>query len=156
MTKTSQDTLTIGELARRSGATVATLRFYEEKGLVHATRTVGGTRLFTRHSLRRVSMVRLGVQLGIPLAEIAVAFEALPLDRPPSRADWQTISCAWNAQVEGRIQALEQIRDRLSDCIGCGCLSLGTCSLLNQDDALGADGPGPRRVLPAEVDGAGS
>jgi MerR family redox-sensitive transcriptional activator SoxR len=156
VTKNSQDALTIGELARRSGATVATLRFYEQKGLVHSTRTAGGTRLFARHELRRVSMVRLGVQLGIPLADIGVAFEALPLDRPPTRADWQAISSAWNAQVEGRIQALERIRDRLADCIGCGCLSLGTCSLLNQDDALGADGPGPRRVLPTEAGTADS
>lgn len=149
MTKNSQDTLTIGEVARRSGATVATIRFYEQKGLVQSTRTVGGSRLFARHALRRVSMVRLGVQLGIPLAAIAIAFEALPTDRPPSRADWQTISTAWNSTVEARIDELARMREKLTDCIGCGCLSLGTCSLLNPDDALGGQGAGPQRVLPA-------
>lgn len=149
MTKSSQDTLTIGEVAQRSGATVATIRFYESKGLVHSQRTVGGTRLFARHALRRVSMVRLGAQLGIPLAEIATAFEALPFDRPPSRQDWQTISTAWNEQVEGRIAALVRMRAKLTDCIGCGCLSLRTCSLLNPDDLLGDAGPGPQRVIGA-------
>lgn len=149
MTKNSQDALTIGEVAKRSGATVATIRFYESKGLVQATRTVGGTRLFPRHTLRRVSMVRLGVQFGIPLRDIAEIFAELPTDRPPSRDDWQRISNAWNAEVERRIETLTRMRDRLSDCIGCGCLSLGTCSLLNPDDSLAADGVGPRRVLPS-------
>ncbi|RKR76664.1 redox-sensitive transcriptional activator SoxR [Frondihabitans australicus] len=147
MTKNSHDSLTIGEVARRSGATVATIRFYESKGLVHSGRTVGGTRVFARHALRRVSMVRLGVQLGIPLADIATAFESLPVDRAPSREQWQTISSAWNAQVEERIRTLAAMRAKLTDCIGCGCLSLGTCSLLNPDDALGDEGPGPQRVL---------
>jgi MerR family redox-sensitive transcriptional activator SoxR len=148
VTKNTADTLTIGEVAKRSGATVATIRFYESKGLVHATRTVGGTRMFPRHTLRRVSMVRLGVQFGIPLAEVAAIFDELPSDRPPSREDWQRISDLWNAHVERRIETLTRMRDQLTDCIGCGCLSLGTCSLLNPDDALGTDGVGPRRVLP--------
>lgn len=148
MTKRPDDSLTIGEVARRSGATVAAIRFYESKGLVQATRTAGGTRLFPRHTLRRVSMVRLGVQFGIPLAEIAAIFAELPVDRPPSRADWQRISNSWNAHVERRIATLTKMRDQLTDCIGCGCLSLGTCSLLNPDDALGTGGTGPRRVLP--------
>ncbi len=147
MTKNPGDTLTIGEVAHRSGVTVATIRFYESKGLVHSTRTVGGTRLFARHVLRRVSMVRLGVRLGIPLSEIAETFTALPDDRPPTRADWQTISEAWDARVETRIRTLEAMRATLTDCIGCGCLSLGTCSLLNPDDTLAGEGPGPQRVL---------
>jgi MerR family transcriptional regulator, redox-sensitive transcriptional activator SoxR len=146
MTKNSIDTLTIGEVAKRSGVAVPTIRFYESKGLVHSSRTVGGTRLFPRHTLRRVSMVRLGVSFGIPLAEIARLFASLPVDRPPSRADWQQISSAWDHHVERRIQELTKMREHLSDCIGCGCLSLGTCALLNPDDALAARGPGPVRT----------
>lgn len=149
MTKTAGDALSIGELAKRSGATVATIRFYESKGLVQSTRTVGGTRMFPRHALRRVSMVRLGVRFGIPLADIAAMFDSLPVDRAPSRADWQRISNAWNTHVEERLATLTRMRDQLTDCIGCGCLSLGTCSLLNHEDELAGDGAGPQRVLPS-------
>ncbi|GAA4681474.1 redox-sensitive transcriptional activator SoxR [Frondihabitans cladoniiphilus] len=151
MTKKATEGLSIGEVAKRSGVSVPTIRFYESKGLIgEASRTVGGSRTFPRHVLRRVSMIRLGVQFGIPLAEIKDIFESLPTDRPPTRADWQRISTAWNAEVDERIATLTRMRDKLSDCIGCGCLSLGTCSLLNPGDALAVEGPGPQRVLTAE------
>jgi MerR family redox-sensitive transcriptional activator SoxR len=139
------DLLGIGEVARRSGVSVPTVRFYEEKGLVTSVRDGGNRRLFERHVLRRIAVVRAGQRFGMGLAEIAEALAGLPVDHPPTKRDWQRMSRTWHAALTARIEAMERVRDGLSSCIGCGCLSLRSCPVYNHDDELAAEGPGPRR-----------
>ena len=140
-----RDLLTIGEVAARSGVTVPTVRFYEERGLVTSVRTAGNQRRFERHTLRRIAVVRAGQRFGLTLAELADALAHLPDDRPPTRRDWTRLSARWHALLTERIEAMIAVRDGLRSCIGCGCLSLRTCPVYNQADALAAEGPGPRR-----------
>lgn len=139
------DLLAIGEVAHRSGVSVATVRFYEEKGLVESVRTSGNQRRFERHVLRRIAVVRAGQRFGLSLAEVARALEALPHDRPPTKHDWERMSRQWHDLLSARIEALERVRDGLSGCIGCGCLSLRSCPVYNPDDELADEGPGARR-----------
>lgn len=136
--------LTIGELSVRSGVAPSALRFYEERGLIRADRTSGNQRRYPRAMLRRVALVRAGRSAGIPLARIREALDSLPAGRTPSRRDWERLSLAWRADIDRRISTLEAIRDRLSTCIGCGCLSLDRCGLLNPDDEAAALGAGAR------------
>lgn len=138
------DDLTIGELSVRSGVAPSALRFYEERGLIRADRTSGNQRRYPRAMLRRVALVRAGRSAGIPLARIREALDSLPAGRTPSRRDWERLSLAWRADIDRRISTLEAIRDRLSTCIGCGCLSLDRCGLLNPDDEAAALGAGAR------------
>lgn len=139
------DLLPIGEVAARSGVSVATLRFYEERGLVESTRTAGNQRRYERHVLRRIAVVRAGQRFGLSLTEIGDALESLPHDRPPTKRDWQRLSRGWHALLTDRIEAMVRVRDGLSSCIGCGCLSLRACPVYNPEDELGAEGPGARR-----------
>ena len=139
------DLLTIGEVATRAGVSVATVRFYEELGLVRSTRTVGNQRRFERHVLRRIAVVRAGQRFGLGLAEIGQALAPLPDDRPPTKRDWTRLSRQWHALLTARIEAMERVRDGLAGCIGCGCLSLRACPVYNPQDELAADGPGARR-----------
>jgi MerR family redox-sensitive transcriptional activator SoxR len=139
------DLLTIGEVAERSGVSVPTVRFYEERGLVTSTRTHGNQRRFERHVLRRIAVVRAAQRFGLTLAEVAEALETLPHDRPPTKRDWARMSARWHAALSARIEAMERVRDGLSSCIGCGCLSLRSCPVYNHDDELAEEGPGPRR-----------
>ncbi|MBM6404473.1 redox-sensitive transcriptional activator SoxR [Phycicoccus sp. CSK15P-2] len=143
------DLLAVGEVAERSGVSVPTVRFYEEKGLVTSVRTAGNQRRFERHVLRRIAVVRAGQRFGLTLAEIAEALAALPEDRPPTKRDWARMSRRWHDALSARIEAMTRVRDGLSSCIGCGCLSLRTCPVYNEDDELSAEGPGPRRWPPA-------
>lgn len=138
--------LSVGQLSARSGAAVSALHFYESKGLISSTRTAGNQRRYSRDALRRVAFVRAAQRVGIPLAVIRDALAELPDERTPNRADWAGLSEVWRAELEERIGQLQELRDRLSDCIGCGCLSLETCALSNPDDSLGAQGPGARRL----------
>ncbi|NHA68976.1 redox-sensitive transcriptional activator SoxR [Phycicoccus flavus] len=147
------DLLPIGEVAARSGVSVPTVRFYEEKGLVSSVRTGGNQRRFERHVLRRIAVVRAGQRFGLSLAEIADALAALPPDRPPTTRDWERMSRRWHDDLTARIEALTRVRDGLSSCIGCGCLSLTSCPVYNHDDELAAEGPGPRRWPPVTRDG---
>jgi MerR family redox-sensitive transcriptional activator SoxR len=140
-----RDLLPIGEVAARSGVTVATVRFYEERGLIRSVRSAGNQRRFERHTLRRIAVVRAGQRFGLSLAEIADALGALPEDRPPTKRDWTRLSSRWQALLTERIEAMTRVRDGLESCIGCGCLSLRTCPVYNRDDELAAEGPGPRR-----------
>ena len=142
------DWLTIGELARRSGVAVSALRYYETLGLIAAERTSGNQRRYPRHMLRRVSLVTVAKRLGVPLADLQEALVTVPLDRTPSQADWQRASRVWKRSLEERRRAIEQLERQLTSCIGCGCLSMRSCALLNPDDALGAVGPGARRLTP--------
>ncbi|HEX5755376.1 MAG TPA: redox-sensitive transcriptional activator SoxR [Arenimonas sp.] len=139
--------LTIGELAARIGVAVTALRFYEQRGLISSSRSAGNQRRYPRDTLRRVAFILAGQQVGIPLQRIGEALQSLPAQRVPNRADWTQLSRGWRAELEQRIDQLEQLRDKLDSCIGCGCLSLRACRLYNRDDVLAAEGSGPRRYL---------
>ncbi|MFI2102331.1 redox-sensitive transcriptional activator SoxR [Isoptericola sp. NPDC019693] len=148
--------LTVGEVSARSGVAVSALHFYERRGLIASRRTSGNQRRYRRDVLRRVSFIRVSQRVGIPLARIAEALGTLPADRAPNVRDWERLSTAWRADLDARIGQLERLRDDLTDCIGCGCLSLSRCVLANPHDALGDDGPGPRRLLVDEPDRPGA
>jgi MerR family redox-sensitive transcriptional activator SoxR len=136
--------LLIGDLARRAGVAASALRFYEEQGLIAGTRSSGGHRLYARDALRRVAFIRAAQAVGLGLAEIRQALASLPDGRTPNKADWQRLGRAWQPLLDARIQALQRLRDQLSSCIGCGCLSLKACALYNPADGAGERGPGAR------------
>jgi MerR family redox-sensitive transcriptional activator SoxR len=142
-----QDSLTIGELAARSGVAPSALRYYERLGLIRARRTSGNQRRYERAELRRVAFIRIAQQVGVSLDEIRAALAELPDSRTPTRADWERLSRRWRRRLEEQIALLERLRDNLTGCIGCGCLSLRTCRLYNPQDQLAAVGPGPRRLI---------
>ncbi|GLZ10736.1 redox-sensitive transcriptional activator SoxR [Actinomadura sp. NBRC 104425] len=139
--------LTVGQLAERSGVSVSALHFYESKGLISSRRTAGNQRRFSRDTLRRVSFIKVSQRIGIPLSEIKKALATLPEGRTPTVEDWARLSETWRADLDERIAQLERLRDDLTECIGCGCLSLNKCALANPYDRLGDEGPGPRRLL---------
>ncbi len=141
--------LTIGDMAARSGVTQSALRFYEREGLIRSTRTGGNQRRYERHELRRVAFIRIAQQVGVSLEEIREALAALPENRTPTRADWAHLSARWQKKLEERIVMMERLRDQLTGCIGCGCLSLQKCKLVNPQDSLAARGAGPQRILHA-------
>lgn len=138
-------TLGIGEVARRSGLAVSALHFYERRGLIRSVRSAGNQRRYARDVLRRLAVIRVAQRVGVPLEAIRLAFAGLPDERTPTRAEWARMSAAWRGELDARIRDLQHLRDQLTDCIGCGCLSLRRCRLNNPDDALGAEGDGPRR-----------
>ncbi|MFC9909188.1 redox-sensitive transcriptional activator SoxR [Streptomyces sp. NPDC059862] len=139
--------LTVGQLSARSGAAVSALHFYESKGLISSRRTAGNQRRYTRDTLRRVAFVRAAQRVGIPLATIREALAELPEERTPTREDWARLSEAWRSELDERIKQLNRLRDHLTDCIGCGCLSLDTCILSNPDDAFGERQSGSRLMV---------
>lgn len=139
--------LTVGQLSARSGAAVSALHFYESKGLISSRRTSGNQRRYGRDALRRVAFVRAAQRVGIPLATIREALAELPEERTPDRDDWARLSQAWRKELDERINQLGRLRDHLTDCIGCGCLSLETCVLSNPDDIFGERMSGSR-LLP--------
>lgn len=136
--------ITIGELSRRTGVATSALRFYEERGLIRSARTAGNQRRFARATIRRVSVVRAAQRCGISLDEVQSVLAKLPADRTPTAADWRVLSESWRWRLDERITALEGLRDKLTGCIGCGCLSLDRCWLLNPDDEAGLSGVGAR------------
>jgi MerR family transcriptional regulator, redox-sensitive transcriptional activator SoxR len=136
------DELTIGELSSRSGVAPSALRFYEARGLIGAHRTSGNQRRYDRATLRRVALIQAGRAAGIPLEEIRATLETLPSQRTPTRRDWERLSRGWRADIDLRIATLQALRNRLTTCIGCGCLSIDRCSLLNPDDEAATFGPG--------------
>ncbi|CAN5866410.1 redox-sensitive transcriptional activator SoxR [soil metagenome] len=139
--------LSIGEVSRRTGVATSALRFYEAEGLIFSTRTDGGQREFTREMIRRVSFIRVAQQVGLSLGEIRAALASLPNSRTPTAQDWERLSRKWRPRLDAQIGLLERLRDRLDSCIGCGCLSLGTCRLMNPGDHAAERGPGPRYIL---------
>ncbi|PWC46903.1 redox-sensitive transcriptional activator SoxR [Azospirillum sp. TSA6c] len=141
--------LTVGEVARRSGVAVSTIHFYEAQGLIRSWRNPGNQRRFSRDVLRRVAVVKVAQRLGISLASIADALNALPEDRTPTTADWRRMSERWREELDDRIAKLTKLRDNLDGCIGCGCLSIRDCPLRNPWDELGDSGAGPRLLDPA-------
>jgi MerR family redox-sensitive transcriptional activator SoxR len=141
------DMLTIGEVAERTGVATSALRFYETKGLLRSERTTGNQRRYPRSTIRIVSVIRAAQSVGLTLDEIREALSSLPGGRAPTRADWERLSRGWRDRLDGQIQRLEALRADLSDCIGCGCLSLKACALYNPQDSASQAGAGPRYLL---------
>jgi MerR family transcriptional regulator, redox-sensitive transcriptional activator SoxR len=139
--------ITIGELARRSGVATSALRFYESRGLIASSRTNGRQRRFARPTLRRVAFIQAAQRVGLSLEEIATALHTLPERRTPTKADWALLSRSWKSLLRSRIEELETLQTRLTSCIGCGCLSLKTCGLLNVNDRAAKRGSGARYLL---------
>lgn len=138
--------LTPGEMSVRSGVAVSALHFYEREGLIASRRTTGNQRRYSRETLRRVAFIRMSQRLGIPLSRIRDALSTLPSDRIPTSKDWARLSAGWRQDLDDRIVHLQRLRDNLTGCIGCGCLSLKVCALANPGDTLAGQGPGAVRL----------
>ncbi|MFT7838201.1 redox-sensitive transcriptional activator SoxR [Saccharothrix sp. BKS2] len=147
------DTLTIGQVADRSGVPHTALRFYEERGLIASERTAGNQRRYARSVLRRLAFIRTAQRVGLSLEDVQQALAALPDGRTPTKSDWSRLSTTWQAELDARIDALQRLRDRLTSCIGCGCLSLRSCYLHNFQDEQAANGPGAPKLKPASEGG---
>lgn len=139
--------LTVGEVARRSGVAVSTVHFYEAKGLIRGWRTEGNQRRYPRAVLRLIAIVRLAQRAGIPLATVKAHFDEIATDRAITLSEWRRLSLSWRDIIEDRIISLQQLRDELEHCIGCGCLSITECPMHNPEDALAHEGAGPRRLI---------
>lgn len=148
----TEETLSIGDVATRSGIATSALRFYESQGLVDATRSDGGQRRYERDVLRRVAFIRVAQRVGLTLDEVRAALATLPDERTPTAKDWARLSRLWRPRLDDQIAVLVALRDQLSSCIGCGCLSLRTCALYNPDDGAAALGTGPRYLLGDSAD----
>ncbi len=154
----AQQFITIGELAKRSGVSVSTIRFYEEKQLIWSIRTNGNQRRYVRAMLRRIAIIKVAQLVGISLEEVKQAFSVLPDRKMASKQDWENMSNLWKNQLEEKIQILLQIRQQLDWCIGCGCLSLDQCPLRNPDDYYASQSNGAHfqkiqyRIEPLEAE----
>ncbi len=133
---------TPGKVAERSGVTVATLHFYEDKGLIRSWRNAGNQRRYKADVMRRIAVIKAAQKVGISLGEIRVALATLPDERTPTQKDWQRLSRQWRGVLDARIAYLERLRDTFTGCIGCGCLSMKNCPIYNADDKLAEEGPG--------------
>jgi MerR family transcriptional regulator, redox-sensitive transcriptional activator SoxR len=140
--------LTIGQLAERSGVATSAIRFYESKGLISSERTTGNQRRYLQSTLRRVAFIRTAQRVGLSLEEIGEALSTLPGNRTPTKSDWHRLSKTWRPRLDEQIRRIELLRERLDGCIGCGCLSLRSCALTNPGDTLAAYGPGAVRLEP--------
>lgn len=143
------EVLTIGQVAARSGLAPSALRYYEAQGLIEATRTAGGARRYPRSVLRRLAVIRAARNVGLSLPEVRSALASVPGGRPPTVVDWARLSQDWRNRLDEQIAALTQLRDGLTSCIGCGCLSLERCALSNPGDVAARDGAGARWLAPA-------
>ncbi|WP_433299286.1 redox-sensitive transcriptional activator SoxR [Actinoplanes sp. CA-030573] len=141
------ESLTIGDFAARSGVAASALRYYEREGLIRSTRTAGNQRRYARAELRRVAFIKIAQQVGVSLDEIREALAELPDERTPTKADWARLSAHWRGRLEERIVLMQRLRDQLTGCIGCGCLSLQRCNLINPADRLAARGTGPQMIV---------
>lgn len=144
----SDEGMTVGEIATRSGFSGSAVRYYEREGLISAERTAGGQRRFARSELRRLAFISAAKHIGLTLDEIRAALATLPAERTPTKADWTAISNAWRSRLDDEIAALEKLRDGLDECIGCGCLSLQRCHLSNPQDIVASGGPGAVYLSP--------
>jgi MerR family redox-sensitive transcriptional activator SoxR len=140
--------LTVGEVAARSGVAISAIHFYESKGLIKGWRTVGNQRRYPREVLRRVAVIKVSQRVGIPLSAIRQALLSLPKGRTPTSEDWGILSARWRSDLDERITRLKKLRDDLTSCIGCGCLSLDSCPLYNPEDRCAKKGPGPQLLDP--------
>ncbi len=146
MNRRSDELLSVGDVSRRTGVAVSALHYYEQLGLISSQRTAGNQRRYPRHMIRRVSLILVSRRLGISLADVREAFSGLPHDRAPSPRDWARISRRWDDRLAAKRFEIEQLRRELLGCIGCGCLSMTSCTLLNAQDVLGGRGRGPLRL----------
>jgi MerR family redox-sensitive transcriptional activator SoxR len=138
------DLLTIGDVSRRSGVASSALRFYEDRGLIASVRAGSGHRRYPRAVLRRIAFIAFAQRVGLTLEEIGAELDRLPPDRAPNRRDWSRLSSSWTARIDERIAELQRLKLGLTECIGCGCLSLERCRLANPGDRASRLGPGPR------------
>lgn len=136
--------LTIGDTARRSGLSIPTLRYYEQRGLIASSRSAGNQRRYPRHVLRRLAFITAAQRVGLSLGEIAELLDTLPSGRAPTRSDWTRLSRPWRHRVAARIDELRALQDTLDGCLGCGCLSLTRCKLYNPRDEAAGEGAGSR------------
>ena len=143
----TDDWLSIGLVAERTGVAPSALRYYEREGLIESARTTGDQRRYHREVLRRVAFIRIAQRVGLTLEEIRDALASLPAGRTPTKADWARLSQSWRPQLDAQIGVLQRLRDELTSCIGCGCLSLKACALYNPEDAAATYGAGPRYLL---------
>lgn len=139
-----EQSLTIGELAKRSGVATSALRYYEERGLIESARTAAGHRRYDRSVLRRVAFIVFAQKIGLTLEEVARELHRLPNNRVPTKSHWAALGKTWTSAIDARIAQLEVLRDSLTSCIGCGCLSLRRCKMVNPGDEAAELGPGPR------------
>lgn len=144
----SRDVLSISQVAERSGFAASALRYYEDQGLISASRSPGGVRRYERSVLRRLAFIRAASSIGLTLEEVRAELDRLPSGRTPNRADWQRISRHWRLRLDERIEALERLRDGLDSCIGCGCLSLQRCRMSNPGDVAALSGTPGASYLP--------
>lgn len=144
----SRRPLKIGEVVKRSGVPASTLHYYEAQGLLRSTRTPGNQRQYARSVLRQLGVIKAAQRVGVPLSEIAERLAELPEGQAPSDKDWQRLASHWRKDLDDRIERLTLLRDRLTGCIGCGCLSVKACPLFNPDDEKGREGAGPRYLEP--------
>ncbi|WP_354639508.1 redox-sensitive transcriptional activator SoxR [Kitasatospora camelliae] len=157
MAPSRHDLLTIGQLSTRSGLAASALRYYESLGLIRAERTAGNQRRYPRATLRRIAFVRAAQQVGLSLEEARTALDRLPEDRAPNAAEWARAAAAWQQRIDHQIAQLELMKQKLTGCIGCGCLSLSRCALYNAGDRAGRSGPGARYLLTGDPeDGPGT
>lgn len=133
----------VGKVAKRCGVNVSTLHFYEDKGLIHSWRNQGNQRRYQKDVIRRVSVIKAAQKVGISLGSIKQALATLPENRTPDTGDWEVLARHWKSELDAKIASLEKLRDSLSGCIGCGCLSMNNCPIYNADDKLASKGPGP-------------
>ncbi len=135
--------LSVGRVAKRCGVNVSTLHFYEQKGLIHSSRNAGNQRRYKAEVLRRVSVIKAAQKMGISLEEIKSALATLPDNRTPTARDWASLSANWRDELDERIAYLQRLRDLMTGCIGCGCLSMKNCPIYNENDGLASEGDGP-------------
>jgi MerR family transcriptional regulator, redox-sensitive transcriptional activator SoxR len=145
--KNQYDILSIGEVAKRTGLSIPTIRFYEAEGLISVSRSSSGARQFRRSELRRLSFILAAKNLGFSLLEIKGTLNTLPKSRTPTKRDWELISSSFSEKINQRIRLLERLNSKLDSCMGCGCLSLENCHLYNENDYVEAEGDGPQFVL---------
>lgn len=143
----SDELLSVGQVAERCGVAVSAVRYYDDIGLVHSTRTSGGQRRFARDTIRRIAFVTAAQAVGRSLDEVRTALESLPEQRTPTHADWNRVATSWRPRLDEQIERLVALRDQLDACIGCGCLSLERCAMYNPTDVAAHLGSGPRYLL---------
>jgi MerR family redox-sensitive transcriptional activator SoxR len=144
------DLLPVGEVARRTGVAVSALHYYEQLGLIASTRTASNHRRYPRFMIRRISLILVAKRLGIALADVTEVLATLPMDGLPTSRDWHHVSKRWQSQLDAKRREIERLQRELTGCIGCGCLSMKSCRLLNPNDTLAETGPGPVRVMGSE------
>lgn len=141
--RSTQKKLSVGVIAKRSGVAISAIHFYESKGLIKSQRNAGNQRRYKQDVLRRIAVIKAAQKVGISLKDIMKSFQSLPNERTPTKRDWDKLSRTWKKSLDERIQLLAQLRDDLSECIGCGCLSITDCPLRNPNDELSSQGDGP-------------